>query len=296
MADELVKTIGGVTYRAMVITSADASGGGGGAATIADGADIAEGTTTDIAYTDATGAAAGTLVKVVKGLFVKLSNALVVSGNVASGATDSGAPVKSGGIYNSTLPTFTTGQRGDTQIDSRGGTWVSLKAANGTAGGNIITPTASANTLTGGLVVNSQNLVYNGTNADFARGDVNGSVVQLAMTGSRWLYAAASGGISNSTTAVTIAAAAGGTLRNYITGIQIFSDALGAATEIAVRDGAAGTVLWRGKIGTAGITGGEAIVFPVPLKGTANTLMEVVTLTASVTGAVYFNAQGFTAT
>jgi len=125
-------------------------------------------------------------------------------------------------------------------------------------------------------------------------GNASGVVTQLALTSSRWQYAAASGGISNTTTAVTIASAAGGSLRNYITGVQIFSDALGAATEIAVRDGAAGTVLWRGKIGTGGITGGESVVFPVPLKGTANTLMEVVTLTASITGAVYFNAQGFT--
>lgn len=33
----------------------------------------------------------------------------------------------------------------------------------------------------------------------------------------------------------------------------------------------------------------------VPLKGTANTLVELVTLTASVTGAGYCNVQGYTA-
>lgn len=36
---------------------------------------------------------------------------------VASGAADSGNPIKVGGKYNSTLPTFTDGQRGDFQID-----------------------------------------------------------------------------------------------------------------------------------------------------------------------------------
>lgn len=46
-------------------------------------------------------------------------NAQVV-GDIASGATDSGNPVKVGGKYNNTLPTFTDGQRGDVQIDSRG--------------------------------------------------------------------------------------------------------------------------------------------------------------------------------
>lgn len=113
-----------------------------------------------------------------------------------------------------------------------------------------------------------------------------------AVTGNRWQYAAAASGISNTTTAVTFKAAHA-TLRNYITAIQIESDALGAATELAIRDGAGGTVIWRTKIGTGGITGGISIVFPTPLKGSAATLLEVVTLTASVTGAVYFNAQGY---
>lgn len=110
-----------------------------------------------------------------------------------------------------------------------------------------------------------------------------------------WQYAAASGGILNTTTAVTVKAAAAAGIRNYITSIQVMSEALGTATELAVRDGAAGTVIWRTKIGTGGITAGQTFVFESPLKGTAATLLEVVTLTASTTGAVYFNAQGYTA-
>lgn len=43
-----------------------------------------------------------------------------VVGSVASGATDSGKPVKVGAIYNSAAPTFTNGQRADLQVDSRG--------------------------------------------------------------------------------------------------------------------------------------------------------------------------------
>ena len=110
-----------------------------------------------------------------------------------------------------------------------------------------------------------------------------------------WQYAAAASGILNTTTAVTIKAAAGAGVRNYITGIQFSAEALGTATEIAVRDGAAGTVIWRHKIGTGGVTGGLNLTFNTPLKWTANTLLEVVTLTASTTGAVYFNAQGYQA-
>lgn len=112
--------------------------------------------------------------------------------------------------------------------------------------------------------------------------------------GANWSYAAASGGILNTTTAVTIKTAAGSGIRNYVESIEIMSEALTNATEVALRDGAGGTVLWRIKIPTGGMTL-TPIKFSPPLKGTANTLLEIVTLTASGAGAVYANAQGFTA-
>lgn len=48
------------------------------------------------------------------------ANPISVGGTVASGATDSGNPVKAGGVYNSSAPTFTSGQRGDLQLDASG--------------------------------------------------------------------------------------------------------------------------------------------------------------------------------
>lgn len=116
----------------------------------------------------------------------------------------------------------------------------------------------------------------------------------LAAGGSTWNYAAVTGGILNTAAAVTIKAAAGVGLRNYITGLGFFAEALGATTEIAIRDGAAGPVLWRSKIPLSGASYVH-VNLPAPLKGSANTLLEVVTLTASVTGAVYFNSQGYAA-
>lgn len=156
----------------------------------------------------------------------------------------------------------------------------------------------------------STNPIYNGfigRSANPAAGGDTGTVGGLAtLIGSQivksysipeadWSYAAATGGILNTTTAVTIKTAAGAGIRNYVTGIDIVAEALGTATELAIRDGAGGTVLWRTKIGTGGLTGGLHIAFPTPLKGTANTLLEAVTLTASGTGAVYLNAQGYAA-
>ena len=109
-----------------------------------------------------------------------------------------------------------------------------------------------------------------------------------------WTYAAAAAGILNTTTAVTIRVAAAAGIRNYIASIQVMAETLTTATELAIRDGAAGAVLWRTKIPTTGLPSTQ-FNFRMPLRGTAATLLEVVTLTASGAGAVYFNAQGFTA-
>jgi hypothetical protein len=131
--------------------------------------------------------------------------------------------------------------------------------------------------------------------ADFTSTMVGAQIVKpFSIPEEEWQYAAAAAGIVNTTTAVTFKAAAGAGIRNYITSIQIQSETLGVATEVAIRDGAAGTVIWRTKLSTTAQPL-DPIVFASPLKGTANTLLEVVTLTASVTGAVYFNAQGYQA-
>lgn len=121
----------------------------------------------------------------------------------------------------------------------------------------------------------------------------NGAIAVTEASSTDWNYASGASGIVNTTTAVTIKAAAGSGIRNYITSLQISTDTLGASTEFAIRDGAGGTVLWRGKLLTTALPT-VTIPFESPLKGTANTLLEVVTLTA-VTGGVYVNAQGFTA-
>ena len=137
-------------------------------------------------------------------------------------------------------------------------------------------------------------LLCNASGADCAPGgDAAGIVVQPGLSATHWAYAAAASGITNTTTAVTIKAAAGAGIRNCITSLQILHPALGAASEVAIRDGAGGTVLWRGVASTAAAQQ-SVTPFPVPICGTANTLLEVVTLTATVTGGVYVNVQGFT--
>jgi hypothetical protein len=156
----------------------------------------------------------------------------------------------------------------------------------------------SANPLIVGGVVRAATSPTTFIAGDAARATMTSSAAMVVMPYSVpevfWSYAAAAGGILNTTTAVTVKAAAGASLRNYITNIQIMSEALTNATELAIRDGAAGTVLWRIKIPTGGLASSN-FDFSCPLRGTANTLLEVVTLTASGAGAVYVNMQGFVA-
>lgn len=111
-----------------------------------------------------------------------------------------------------------------------------------------------------------------------------------ALPGLDWHYAAASGGIVN-TTGVTAKAAAGAGVRNYITRMEVINGHATVSTDFQIRDGAAGTVLWRGYLQAAG--GGVAAVFDPPLRGTANTLVEIACGTTG--SAVYANLHGFSA-
>lgn len=228
------------------------------------------------------------------GVYAESAVGQPVEGNVASGTTDSGNPVKVGGVFNTTSPSPSTGQRVDLQVASRGSLYVNVKSDVDANLSRILTAASdAAPTSDTGLLVNNRNFNFDGTQFTRQRGDVVATSVLPGLSSTFWNYAAAAGGILNTTTAVTVKAAAGASVRNYISSLELEWEALGAATELAIRDGAAGTVIYRTKLGTA--AGRKTINFPVPLRGTANTLVEVVTLTASVTGAVYANLQGFTA-
>lgn len=252
------------------------------------------------------------------------TNQTAVQGPVAPATATATKSELVGGQYNASTATWTDGQQGSIQLDSRG----SLRISPPSSGGSSVTITSASfdtvSTATNWLASGSFGYSFNGTTWDRLRGDTTGlwvgnearttnktaatnaaTVRPIATTVGAavnkpfqvpeldWSYPAAAGGISNTTTAVTMVAAAGAGIRNYLTAIQVSAGALGAASEIAVRDGAGGTVIWRGFISTAG--GNQSVNLSSPIKSTANTLLEVVTLTATVTGAVYINAQGYQA-
>lgn len=137
-------------------------------------------------------------------------------------------------------------------------------------------------------------MVFNGTTWDRQPGSTAGTSVIPGMPLTWWRYAPPVGGLVNSTAGITIKAAAGAGVSNYVWGGECYSDALATATELEIRDGASGTVMWRIKVPTSGWTNGFDINFNPPLRGTANTLVEFAGTTASATGAIYCNWRGST--
>ncbi|MCX7369856.1 MAG: hypothetical protein NTX90_13370 [Alphaproteobacteria bacterium] len=125
----------------------------------------------------------------------------------------------------------------------------------------------------------------------FRSDDVGGlhtPVFRQALPEVPWFYVSAAGGIVNNT-ALQVRAAAGAGLRNYVQAIQL-TNANAVATEFLILDNV--TPLWRGFLPASNASTFD-FEFIVPLRGTANTILNVQCVT---TGAqVYANLQGYSA-
>lgn len=112
-------------------------------------------------------------------------------------------------------------------------------------------------------------------------------VLPYAIPANSWSYA--------SPAAVTDTAddeakgASGAGIRNYVTGVQVFNGHDTTGTEVVIKDGS--TVIWRGWAEQTG--GGCSAKFDPPLRGTANTAVNVANITNS--SSTYFNLQGYSA-
>jgi hypothetical protein len=103
-----------------------------------------------------------------------------------------------------------------------------------------------------------------------------------------WAYVAGTGGVTD-TSDVSLAAAPGSLLANYITSIQVINAHASTGTEVVVKSGS--TILFRQWAGSGG--NGFVATFPRPLVAAENTAMTAACIT---TGTVtYINAQGFIA-
>ena len=103
-----------------------------------------------------------------------------------------------------------------------------------------------------------------------------------------WVYAAASGGITN-TTDVALVAAQGAGIKNYLTGLSV-ANANATASEIVIKDGAS-TVIWRMYLAANAPI--QSIRFVTPLQSSANTALNVACITTGTQ--TYISAQGYKA-
>lgn len=110
-----------------------------------------------------------------------------------------------------------------------------------------------------------------------------------AVPPARWYYSPPTAGLVN-TTEVTAQVAAGGGLINYISSIQVTNSHPTIGSEVQILDGTGGTVLHRG---FAPALSGYTATFPIPLGGTANTLVSIKEATATATTGILVNLQGY---
>jgi hypothetical protein len=113
-------------------------------------------------------------------------------------------------------------------------------------------------------------------------------VLPYAVPGATWSYATATSGVTD--TSDDEAKAAVASTRHYITGCQVINAHDSTGTEVVIKDGS--TVLFRGWAEQTG--GGVSAKFDPPLRGTANTAVNVANITTG--SQTYFNLQGFSAT
>lgn len=228
--------------------------GSGGTASVADAAaSAALGTTADSAYA---GSGTTTTIAALKGVYSELSTILtqlqsatpagsntigsvtqsgapwsdVVTGNVASATADSGNPVKIGGVYNSTLPTLSAGQRGDAQLDSTSLLRVNI-APNQTAPASSIAADGQANS--NGLIVDGRSQLWNGTTWDRVySATAASSTTRLGVVAVAIVPLSGTGNVTSATVGTTSAQALAAATRSQILEIQNVSASASVACSL----------------------------------------------------------------
>lgn len=104
----------------------------------------------------------------------------VVGGNVASGAADSGNPVKVGGVYNTTYPTLTNGQRGDIQLSARSHILAAITDGGNTTSSVSGNPADAEANNNNALRVAPYSRIFNGSTWDRYFTCPNSAVVNVA--------------------------------------------------------------------------------------------------------------------
>ncbi len=141
------------------------------------------------------------------GQFTFSNTSIIAAGPNAGGAAATGNPVAIGGVYRSTLPTYTDGLRSELQTGTRGSLNIQVMAPDSVT--PIAAPTPADGLATGvSLRTWSQGAVWNGATWDRAPGNTSGSIMQGAVAG----------GVAAAGNPVAIGGSYNSTLPTYTTG------------------------------------------------------------------------------
>lgn len=250
--------------------------------------------------------------------FPSIGGTISAAGGIASGTADSGSPVKVGAKYNATPPTFTDGQRGDAQIDSKGNLRsVIMDAAGNARGVNVTAANAAQSDITSvsGTAITlgqktasasfpvtlasdngiTQSAVSPGTTTApsatiVVAGKTNDatakySILPLGANGVSLLtqpYTGAnvSGTATTTTTTDTqVVAAQGAGIKYYLTGYTIYNSGASASV-ITFKNGSGGATLWTTLVPAGGAMN---MILPAPVATGANVGLFFAAATASTT-------------
>lgn len=158
-------------------------------------------------------------------------SAVPVQGNVAGGATDTGNSVKTGGVYNTSLPTYSSGQRADAQYDQNGRQYVNQRALS--AATDFTTASLSPGTANGWTPSSQPTLSTTVASIKSSAGNLGGWYMFNPNTATAFIqfFNATTGNVTLGTTAATfvIAIPAGaGSNVEYANGIS-FNTAISVA-------------------------------------------------------------------
>lgn len=251
-------------------------GGGGGAVTIADGANVTQGSIADPVVASGASGTVESYLRTIKDSAVSTTPSTVNITQVA-GATVAQGHGTAATALRVELPTDGTGLVNVAQATAANlNAQVQGAAASGfSVSGNPLLSGCRAATAAPTAVTDGQ-AVAAFCGAEGKQIMLPYSIKELAVRGST--------GATTGASQVSIIASAGGSLKNYITAIQCAN--IGATTSILTFTDAAATVL----INPAG--GGGSWTFPVPLATAAATAFQVTFGSASTSQ--YCSAQGYT--
>lgn len=198
-----------------------------------------------------------------------IQSSIAVYAKTISGGTDpaSEGPVKVGGRYNSTRPTFNDGQRGDNQLGTRGSLNVTVYAPDTVSTGGWKADNAddvAVSSTVDKMAVVNRNTVFDGTTWDRMAGNSSGLFVNTASTVSIFTVSGSTSGVSPSGVTL-VSPSANASFKVFAFSLQ--TTGLVSLVARFTNGGGSATEFWRGLVTaneTTGTPKGANLAVPPP--------------------------------